>query len=55
MDMALVVSGGVAVAGVVLTVVFLPQTNAAKKPLTPGVATEGEGVGDRPVTTDKAA
>jgi len=55
MDMALVVSAGVAAAGVVLTVVFLPQTNAAKKPLTPGMDTEGEGVGDQPVTTGRAA
>jgi len=29
MDMALLVSAGIAVAGVVLTVAFLPQTNAA--------------------------
>jgi Na+/melibiose symporter-like transporter len=37
MDMALLVSTGVALVGVVLTVVFLPQTNASKKPLTPGI------------------
>ena len=55
MDMALLVSTGVALAGVVLTVVFLPQTNASKKPLTPGLETEGEGVPDRPVTTGRAA
>jgi hypothetical protein len=55
MDMALLVSTGVAVAGVVLTVVFLPQTNASKTPLTPGMDTEGEGVPDQPVTTGKAA
>jgi EmrB/QacA subfamily drug resistance transporter len=55
MDMALLVSTGVALAGVVLTVVFLPKTNESKKPLTPGMETEGEGVDDRSVTTGKAA
>ncbi len=55
MDMALLVSAGIALAGVVLTVVFLPKTNESKKPLTPGMETEGEGVDDRSVTTGKAA
>jgi len=55
MDTALLVSTGVALVGVVLTVVFLPQTNASKTPLTPGLETEGEGVPDRPVTTGRAA
>lgn len=36
MDMALLVSAGIAVAGVVLTIVFLPQTNALKTEL-PGL------------------
>ena len=40
MDMALLVSAGIAVVGAVLTVVFLPQTNAAKKSLTPGIETK---------------
>ena len=55
MDLALLVSAGIALAGVVLTVLFLPQTNASRKPLTPGVDTEGEGFGVRPVTTGRAA
>jgi Na+/melibiose symporter-like transporter len=55
MDMALLVSTGVALVGVVLTVVFLPQTNASKKPLTPGIETEGGEAGHQPVTTGKAA
>ncbi|MGO9963164.1 MAG: MFS transporter [Acidimicrobiales bacterium] len=55
MDTALLVSAGVALAGVVLTVVFLPQKNASKKPLQSGMETEGEGAGDQPVTTGRAA
>jgi hypothetical protein len=34
-DVALLASGGVALAGVVLTVLFLPRTNASKKPSIP--------------------
>jgi EmrB/QacA subfamily drug resistance transporter len=37
MDMALLVSAAIAVAGLVLTVVFLPQKNSSKEPLIPGV------------------
>jgi Na+/melibiose symporter-like transporter len=48
MDMALLVSTGVALAGVVLTVVFLPQTNESRKPLTPGMETEGAAVPNHP-------
>jgi MFS transporter, DHA2 family, multidrug resistance protein len=55
MDMALLVSAGVALAGLVLTVAFLPQTNASNKPLQPGMNPEGEGVGNGPVTTGRAA
>jgi DHA2 family multidrug resistance protein-like MFS transporter len=35
MDLALLVSGGVALAGVGLTVLFLPRTNASEKASTP--------------------
>jgi Na+/melibiose symporter-like transporter len=55
MDLALLVSAGIALAGLVLTVLFLPQTNASKKPLTPGMDTEGEGGGKWPVTAGRAA
>jgi Na+/melibiose symporter-like transporter len=55
MDMALLVSAGVALAGGVLTVLFLPQTNASKKQPQPGTDTGGEGVGPRPVTAGRAA
>jgi hypothetical protein len=55
MDMALLVSAGIALAGAVLTVVFLPQRNASNKPLEPGMDTEGAGVSNRPVTAGQAA
>jgi EmrB/QacA subfamily drug resistance transporter len=55
MDVALFVSAGVALVGVVLTVAFLPQKNASKTPLTRGLDSEGAGVSDRPVTSGKAA
>jgi hypothetical protein len=55
MDLALLVSAGIALAGVVLTLLFLPQRNAAQKPLTPGMDTEGQGVVNRQVTTGRAA
>jgi EmrB/QacA subfamily drug resistance transporter len=55
MNMALLVSAGIAVAGVVLTVVFLPQANASKEPRQPGMDIQGEGVGTQPVTTGHAA
>ncbi|MGC9960581.1 MAG: MFS transporter [Acidimicrobiales bacterium] len=55
MDMALLVSAGIALTGVVLTVLFLPQTNASRQPLNAGVDTQGRGVDDRPMTTDRVA
>ena len=55
MDLALLVSAGIALTGVVLTVLFLPQTNASRKPLTPGVDSEGEGFGVRTVNPGRAA
>jgi DHA2 family multidrug resistance protein-like MFS transporter len=36
MDLALLVSAGIALAGVVLAVVFLPQSNASTEPIPPG-------------------
>jgi len=54
MDLALLVSAGVALAGVVLTVAFLPQTNVSKEPLEPGMVMEDKGAGNRPVTTRAA-
>jgi EmrB/QacA subfamily drug resistance transporter len=55
MDMALLVSAGVALAGAVLTVLFLPQTNASTEPIEPGIDTEDEGVGSGRATTGRAA
>jgi Na+/melibiose symporter-like transporter len=55
MDLALLVSAGIALAGVALTILFLPQTNASKKPLEPGMTSEGGGASDRPVPTGQAA
>ena len=55
MDMALLVSAGVAAVGVVLTVLFLPQMNVSTEPLKAGTDREGEGVGNRRVTTGQAA
>jgi EmrB/QacA subfamily drug resistance transporter len=55
MDMALLVSAGIALAGAVITVLLLPQTNASKKPRESAVDTEDEGDRSRPVTTPQAA
>jgi EmrB/QacA subfamily drug resistance transporter len=55
MDLALLVSAGIALAGLALTLLFLPQRNAAQKPLTPGMDTEGQGVLNRRVTSGRAA
>jgi EmrB/QacA subfamily drug resistance transporter len=55
MDLALLVSAGIALAGVVLTLLFLPQRNASTKPLTPGMDADGQGVVNRPTTTGQAA
>jgi EmrB/QacA subfamily drug resistance transporter len=50
MDLALLVSAGIALAGVVLTLLFLPQRDAPEKPLMPEMDTEGQGVANRPVS-----
>jgi len=56
MDMALLVSAGIAVVGAVLTVVFLPKVNtSAEEKMTPGVPKLGEVVGPRAVTVGAAA
>ncbi len=55
MDMALLVSAGIALAGVVLTLVFLPASNAAKKTVQPVLDTDGEAVGKQPAITGQAA
>jgi EmrB/QacA subfamily drug resistance transporter len=55
MDMALLVSAGIALAGVVLTILFLPQTNALKKPREPGMDAKGEPVGSQRGITGQAA
>jgi DHA2 family multidrug resistance protein-like MFS transporter len=56
MDLALAVSAGIAVVGVVLTVVFLPASNATETIVQPGPGpgTEGEGAGDRRYAPVKA-
>jgi DHA2 family multidrug resistance protein-like MFS transporter len=50
MDMALLVSAGIALVGLVLTVLFLPRTNASNKPLEAASDSESDGAGIRPVT-----
>ena len=55
MDLALLVSAAISVAGVVLTVFFLPQANSSKKPLEPGMDNEAEGVGSQRATSGQAA
>jgi EmrB/QacA subfamily drug resistance transporter len=55
MDLALLVSAGIALAGVLLTILFLPQTNTSTKPLEAGQDTKVDGVRNRPVTTGQAA
>jgi EmrB/QacA subfamily drug resistance transporter len=47
MDMALLVSAGIALAGAVLTVVFLPKTNAPKETMRVHTEKEAERVGAR--------
>jgi hypothetical protein len=42
MDLALLVSAGIALAGVVLTLVFLPASNAPKKTVQPVMDRDGE-------------
>jgi EmrB/QacA subfamily drug resistance transporter len=55
MDLALVVSAGIAVAGVVLTLVFLPASNAPKQTVLPGLDKDGEAAEKRPAITGQAA
>jgi len=55
MDLALLVSAGIAVAGVVLTLVFLPASNAPKKTVQPGMDKDGEAAERRPAITGQAA
>jgi DHA2 family multidrug resistance protein-like MFS transporter len=55
MDLALVVSAGIAAVGVVLTVIFLPASNAPKKTVQPGVDKDGEVAETRPAITGQAA
>jgi DHA2 family multidrug resistance protein-like MFS transporter len=55
MDLALAVSAGIAVLGVVLTVVFLPASNATKKTEQPGLDTDSEAAGTRQGATTQAA
>jgi DHA2 family multidrug resistance protein-like MFS transporter len=55
MDMALLVSAGIALAGVVLTLVFLPASNAPKKTVQSVLGTAGEAAGKQPAITGQAA
>ncbi len=55
MDLALAVSAGIAVAGAVLTLVFLPASNAPKKTVQPGMDKDGEAAEKRPAITGQAA
>jgi DHA2 family multidrug resistance protein-like MFS transporter len=55
MDLALFVSAGIALAGAVLTVVFLPRTNALQDPVQQGVDLDGEVAGDKPAPVGQAA
>jgi MFS transporter, DHA2 family, multidrug resistance protein len=55
MDGALLVSGGIAVAGVVLTLLFLPRSNASKQAVHGSMGQEGRAVGTRRATTGQAA
>jgi hypothetical protein len=55
MDLALVVSAGIAVAGVVLTLVFLPASNATEKAVPPpGPVPEGEAAATRRAGVSRA-
>jgi hypothetical protein len=55
MDLALLASGGIAVVGIVLTLVFLPASNAPKKTVQPGMDKDGEAVEKQPAINDQAA
>jgi MFS transporter, DHA2 family, multidrug resistance protein len=54
MDLALLVSAGIALVGALFTVLCLPRTNISTKPVQPGIDTPDEGVG-QPLTTTHAA
>ena len=55
MDLALVVSAGIAIAGAVLTLVFLPASNAAgEKKASPAPGPDDAVIGTRPAATSKA-
>jgi hypothetical protein len=53
--MALVVSAGIALAGTVLTLVFLPASNAPAETVEPGMDTDDEAAGNLPAVTGQAA
>jgi hypothetical protein len=55
MDLALLVSAGIALAGVVLTLVFLPASNAPKRTVHSDSDRDGETVGTRRAATGQAA
>jgi len=55
MDLSLAVSAGIAVAGVILTLVFLPASNAQKQTVQPGTGKDGEAAEKRPAITGQAA
>ena len=55
MDLALLVSGGIAVAGIVLTLIFLPAANAPESTVQPGMDKDDEGAEERSAITDQAA
>ena len=55
MDLALAVSAGIAVVGVVLTVVFLPASNAPEKTVQPTMDKDGEAAETLPAITGQAA
>jgi Na+/melibiose symporter-like transporter len=55
MDLALIVSAGIAMAGIVLTLIFLPASNAPKKTVQLGIGKDGEPAERRPAITGQAA
>jgi DHA2 family multidrug resistance protein-like MFS transporter len=55
MDTALLVSAGIALAGVVLTLLFLPASNAPPTTALPVMNTDGAAAGKRPTATGQAA
>jgi EmrB/QacA subfamily drug resistance transporter len=55
MDMALLVSAGIALAGVVLTLLFLPASNTPSKTVQPVMDTDSKAAGKQPASTGQAA